>query len=166
MTRKPTFDRKVKQQCLTFLRSQHLPHPTVNLAHIYAFSGPSQVPDPCASVLQSKMQPLSHLHTHIRLRDINISLYGWNAIWVSAFAPLAALNLSDFGEFKETCEGTDGFDNCTTSEWRSHMLIKFVSLLEKTNSELSCFVTFQAVATPKRTQSPGTCLNHPHPHWN
>lgn len=89
------------------------------------------------------------MHTHITLGDINISLYGCNEIWISASALLAALNLSDFGEFKETCEGADGFDNCTTSECRSHMLIKFVSLLEKTNSERSHFVTFQAVVTPK-----------------
>lgn len=78
-----------------------------------------------------------HAHTHIRLGDINISFYGRNVIWVSAFVLQAPLNLSDFGEFKETCEGTDGFDNCTTSECRSHMLIKFVSLLEKTNSKIS-----------------------------
>lgn len=74
-----------------------------------------------------------------------MSLYGFNAIWTSSL--LAALHLSDFGAFKGTCEGTDGFDNCT-SECRSHVLIKFVILLEKTTSEISPFVTFRAVVTP------------------
>lgn len=101
-------------------------------------------------MVQSKLLSvcmLSQVHTHIRLGDINFTLYGCNAFWVLVL--LAVLNLSDFGEFKETCEGTDGFDNCTTLKCRSHMLIKFVSLLEKTNPKVSRSVTFQGMLVPK-----------------
>lgn len=133
----------------------------VTLTHICPFSCAFQVPDPCCFSLKYSLKC-----THIRKGDINISLYGCNAIWVSASELQAALNPSDFREFKKTCEETDGFDNCTTSECRSHMLIKFVSLVEKTYSEISPFVTFRAVVMPKRTQSPWPCLNHPHANWN
>lgn len=78
--------------------------------------------------------PLSFTHTHAHIcthsciedclsGDFGVSLYGQSVISPSAL--LAGLNLSEFGEFKETREPTEDFDGRTT--FVSHLSARLVT---------------------------------------